>query len=144
MLIKQIRADLLAARKSGDLAGRSILTTLLSECEAVGKKSLTETTDAQVVAMVKKFIKNAEETLKLCSGSTAVEHELAIYEKYLPQQLTEDEIYNIAVEVAKIGKFHNCNMGTIMSFLKDNYNGQYDGKLASSVVRRVLETNIGE
>lgn len=63
-LIQQIKDKQIAARKSGDSLA-SLYTTLLGEASIIGKNAGNrETTDVEVVAVVKKFIKNIDETVQ--------------------------------------------------------------------------------
>lgn len=126
-LIDQIKADQLAARKARDTLHASLLTTLLGEVGIVAKNAgRTDATDEEVIATVKKFIKNNE---SIPDGARNVTHdaELHTLEEYLPKQLTRDEL----VAIKATGTF--ANKGEWMKHLKENYAGRYDGKLASEV-----------
>ena len=133
-LIAQIKEKQVAARKSASKEA-SLLTTLLGEAVAVGKNNGNrETTDAEVVAVVKKFIKNIDETVSaLISRNQDFSSFIAeknVLETFLPKQLSEAELSNIAAS--------RTGMPDFMKFLKENFNGQYDGKLASSVAKKVF------
>jgi hypothetical protein len=126
-LIDKIRENQLAARKARDTIHASLLTTLLGEVGIVAKNAgRTDATDEEVIATVKKFVKNNE---SIPDGVRNVTHdaELHILEEYLPKQLTRDELLAIK------GTRGFANKGEWMKFLKDNYAGQYDGKIASEV-----------
>jgi uncharacterized protein YqeY len=130
--MKQIKNKQIAARKEGS-ADASLLTTLLGEAAMVGKNANRETTDQEVVAVVKKFIKNIDETIAALTtrnqdaGSFLAER--AVLEKFLPLQLTELALENIAKQHKSMPEF--------MKFLKENHAGQYDGKLASTVAKKI-------
>ncbi len=133
-LIAQIKEKQINARKSGSKEA-SLLTTLLGEASAVGKNAGNrETTDAEVVAVVKKFIKNIDETISALSSrnqdSSAFVAEKKVLEEFLPKQLSEDELKKIAAG--------RSSMPDFMKYLKEQFNGQYDGKLASSVAKTVF------
>lgn len=133
-LIEKIKQDQVAARINRNSLAANLLTTLIGEAEMVGKNAGNRaSTDAEVVAVIKKFIKNAEETLdalvKARRYDEVVAQEIHILKQYLPQQLGEYELKAIAVGRA--------NMPDFMKYLKENYAGQYDGKLASTVAREV-------
>lgn len=132
-LIQTIKEQQLEARKTGD-AQAALLTTLLSEAVNVGKNDGNrETTDAEVVAVVKKFIKNLDETIVACNTrgkeAGAFIQEKQKLETFLPQQLDEQALINIA----KTGLWRG--MPDFMKHLKENFAGQYDGKLASTVAK---------
>jgi uncharacterized protein YqeY len=131
-LMIEIKEKQIAARKAGT-GEASLLTTLLGEAAMVGKNAGRETTDQEVVAVVKKFIKNIDETITALQTRNqlftqyAVERE--ILEQFLPQQLTESTLF----EVAK----SQPDMPTFMKHLKENFAGQYDGKIASMIAKKV-------
>lgn len=133
-LLKQIREDQLQARKIGDKLGATILTTLIGEASPSGNET---TDDKQVEQVIRKFSKGVKEMLQHTTDAQkqhSLESELAMYEKYLPKQLTEKELEGIIMsEVATAS-----NVGVIMGHLKANYAGQYDGKLASKVAKNLV------
>jgi uncharacterized protein len=131
-LLEQIKNNQIAARKLGDKTAASLLTTLLGEASAIGKNAGNrETTDDEVVSVIKKFIKNINETVTALvsrneDASTYIA-EREILERYLPQQLNEAQLFKLAASQESMPAF--------MKFLKENYAGQYDGKLASTVAK---------
>jgi len=133
-LIQEIKQKQIAARKAGSVEV-SLLTTLLGEASMVGKNAGRETTDQEVVAVVKKFIKNIDETVSALTsrGQDAASFlaERTVLERFLPLQLTELALMNIA-------KNHK-SMPEFMKFLKENHAGQYDGKLASIVAKNIYK-----
>jgi uncharacterized protein YqeY len=133
-LMEQIKQKQLAARKEG-LPIASLYTTLLGEAAMIGKNAGDrETTDAEVVAVVKKFIKNTNETIDALTtrGQNAEMFviERMILEEFLPQQLDE-------VQLTIIARYFK-SMPEFMKALKERYAGQYDGKLASMVAKKVF------
>jgi len=65
--------------------------------------------------------------------------ELAILERYLPQQLTEPEIEEIVRGViAETGATSMGDMGKVMSATMPHVAGVADGKVVSQIVRRQL------
>lgn len=133
-LMTQIKTRQITARKEG-LAEASLLTTLLGEASMIGKNDGgRETTDAEVVAVVKKFIKNVDETVNALTtrnqDASAYIAERAVLEFFLPMQLSEAAL----LEVAKCQK----DMPSFMKHLKENFAGKYDGKLASTVAKQVF------
>ena len=133
-LIEEIKQKQIAARKAGS-AEASLLTTLLGESAMVGKNAGRETTDQEVVAVVKKFIKNIDETVSALSSrgqdATSFLAERSILERFLPLQLTELALVNIAQ--------NHQSMPEFMKFLKENHAGQYDGKIASIVAKNIYK-----
>jgi uncharacterized protein YqeY len=144
-LIATIKADQLQARKNKDEILKPLLTTLLGEAQAVGKNDGNrESTDAEVIATVKSFLKKINETLDAIADkggdATTTLAEKAALEAYLPKQLTEEELITIVSSHvdSHVEDKSMKSMGIVMGHLKAVYDGQYDGKLASAVVRKVL------
>lgn len=136
-LLKKIAADQLAARKAGDKTATAVLTTLLGEASKLTaedhKKGVTEVTDGRVIATVKSFTANVEQTLALAPNDRKadLQRELEVLAAYVPTRLSEDDLNRI------IGNYkaEGMNLGQIMGKLKADYEGQYDGKLASSIAK---------
>lgn len=138
-LIKTIQADYLAARYAKDTLKSNLLSTLLGEAQAVGKDAGNrDATDAEVVAMIKKFIKNANQVAETArdnhAAMTNAYKEIAILDAYLPQQLMPTVIEDIITERIEAGD----NLGAIMFHFKTNYAGQYDGKIVSGTASAKL------
>ena len=79
-LLSKIRADLFTLRKEGESKNAiSLLTTLYSEAANVGLNDFKrETTDAEVIAVIKKFIKNIDECINVGSNKGV---DISQYEK---------------------------------------------------------------
>lgn len=141
-LLNEIKKNQLSARKAKASTDVSLLTTLIGDVEAVGKNAGREVTDTDVVAVVKKFIKGAEETIAVATKhnddqrlGTAV-YELAILRGYLPQQLAEDQL--TAIVGHYLADAPGAKLGDVLKRLKTEYAGQYDGALATTVVKKLL------
>jgi len=145
-LIQTIKAAQLAARKSKDAAKASVLTTLIGEAEMIGKNDGNrESTDAEVIAVVKKFVKNLDETIRVASdyrdadASEKAWAEKLVLEEFLPKQFSEDELRAIMQElVAQNGLAGPKAMGVLMKELKAGYEGLYDGAVASKLAKELL------
>ena len=140
-LLQRIKDDQVQALKDRNKVKRSSLTTLYSEAANVGlNDGKRESTDAEVVAVVKKFLNNIEDTIKaLDDVPTHIIDEQALFAEYLPTQMTEDQIVN-AIELILVDFDTPTmkDMGKVMSALKNQHAGQYDGGLASKLVRGSL------
>jgi uncharacterized protein len=145
-LLDQIRKDQLQSRKNRNELKTKLLTTLLGDVIAVGKNDGNrETTDAETVAVVKKYVKVLQENLAntMLEGGIVMlwNAELEILKGYLPQQMDVNEI-KLALNTAILdGVFAKDikSKGLAMKFLKDNFAGKYDGKEAAGAVDEVLK-----
>jgi uncharacterized protein YqeY len=150
-LLNTLKEAQVAARKSRasetDTVRANLLTTLIGEASAIGKNAGNrESTDAEVVAVAKKFLKNMEETRRLLAGKpdTAaallrLDIEQACLSEFLPKQLSTEELRAILQTLAaQSGASSAKDMGRLMKALKDQYDGQYDGKVASQLCKELL------
>jgi uncharacterized protein YqeY len=144
MLIERIRADMMEARKGSDAVAKSLLVTLYSEAQRVGKdKRNGATTDEEVMGVIRKFAANAEETQRLLQarGQNTINQtrELELLITYLPTQMTQEGLESaVRSIVSELGLSGAKAMGAVMAELKTRHAGTYDGKLASQVVKSIL------
>ena len=139
-LLSKIKDDLNNARKASDRVALTILTTLYSEAAMKGKNSGNrESTDEEVTATITKFVKNAKELLSHIEDTETkdkVASEIDIYEAYLPSQMSKEELTSVITNIMGVAEGDVIpNIGIVMKHLSANYNGRYDGKLASEIVR---------
>lgn len=144
MLIQRLFADMIAARKGNDPVAKSLLVTLYSEAAMVGKnKRNGDTTDDEVVSVIKKFASNVDETIRhleeISRDSEQQRRELDILNSYLPKQMSEGELVQAIRDIVEVlGVSGPKAMGAVMAELKKQYSGQYDGKIASNIVKSIL------
>lgn len=143
-LIGKIKADQLQARKDRDSLKATLLTTLIGEASAIGKNDGNrDVTDAEVVAVIKKFIKGIDETLVYLGDNAPLQSKVVASEKgmlevYLPKQLNAAQL-KLIVDTLNDYAGVGLSKKFIMQFLKENHAGQYDGKLASAVIDEFLK-----
>jgi uncharacterized protein YqeY len=144
-LIKQIQTDQLTARKCRDTIRANLLTTLLGEASMIGKNDGNrESTDLEVTQVIKKFSKNAQETLTIAESNSDpraeyIKAELLILDDYLPKQMTEQELRSIIQNaIDLLPEKSPKQMGVVMKDLTSSYGGTYDGQLASKLVKELL------
>lgn len=139
-LLEQIKSDQLQARIAADKTKASILTTLIGEAEMVGKNDGNrDTTDQEVIATIKKFLKNIDETIAVAGSTETLLAEKDALQVYLPRQLTEPELrVTIGNIIVTQGLSGPKAMGQLMGELKKNHAGSYDGALASRLVKELL------
>ena len=144
-LLNQIKKDQLQARKERDTVQAGLLTVLLAEATMVGKNDGNrETTDEEVISVIKKTIKNLEEVIRVANVAEAVWlaiTEREILKQYLPLQMTELVLTEIIEAMIAEHQVTNMKgMGLIMKELKAHYGGEYDGKMASDIVKKLLSS----
>lgn len=145
-LIEKIKQDQVAARKARNSGKALALTTLIGEAEAIGKTAGNRTpTDDEVVAILKKFIKNIDEVIRVADEhrewdrSDAASTEKSILSVYLPKQLTVEELKSVIEGIVfSLGDNSPKAMGKVLGSLKQSHNGLYDGATASNIVKEIL------
>ncbi len=133
MLIDKIRKDMQQAKIAKETVKSNLLSTLYAEI-FTQSKSGKEITEDDEFKIIRKFIKNADETLSFDITEEArgkLTEEKRILEAYLPAQLSKDEIEKIVSSLVAEGK----TMKEIMPYFKEKYNGLYDGRTVSELVK---------
>ncbi len=133
MLIETIRKDMQQAKLAKETVKANLLSTLYAEI-FTQSKSGKEITEDDEFKIIRKFMKNADETLSFDVSDEAkakLNEEKKILEAYLPAQLSREDIEKIVTELIAEGK----GMKEIMPYFKEKYNGLYDGRTVSELVK---------
>jgi uncharacterized protein len=126
-MIKKLKHDLLQHRKNKETNKALILSTLIGEIETLQSRDKSKSlTDGDIIKMIDKTIINTKERLQYRADEQG-ELEVLLLSSYLPKRLTEEEIKKIKID----NGFTSAK--ELMPFLKANYDGLYDGKLASKI-----------
>jgi uncharacterized protein YqeY len=131
MLVEKLRSQRMLAAKENNKVKRSILTTLLGECENLAKRNGDEINDDLIIKLSKKFINSNNESIAVKADDKLVK-ENAILEEYLPKQLSESEIRDAITDS------NQTSMGGIMGYLNKLHKGKFDGKLANKIAREFI------
>ena len=104
-----------------------------------------ELTDDEVVDVLAKQVKQRRESIDIYRDAgrddraEAEEAEAAILGEFLPEQLSEGEIADLAqAAIAETGASSPADMGRVMGVLAQRTKGRADGRVLSEVVRRLL------
>jgi uncharacterized protein YqeY len=98
--------------------------------------------DAEIVPLLAQQVKQRRETLESAKQggrqdiAAQAEHELAIINSYLPQQLPEEALKSLIEEALKAS---GPNQGLIMKYVMGKAAGAADGKLVSQLVAQRLK-----
>lgn len=129
----QVGRDRMGAMISRNTVKKNVLSTLLSELDKKSKEPnrvSPDITDNEVILAVKKLISSNIECNTI--------DENVYLECYLPKSLSNEELTNIITSEINSNSFTIKDMGKIMSHLSGNYSGQYDGKVASDIIKKQL------
>lgn len=142
MLIDDIKKKLIEARKN-KAPETDFLSLIYSESVLIGKNAGNrETTNSEVISYLTKTKKNSLLTLDMAVKNNReevannIKLEIAILEEFLPKQLSEEKLRYIIQAMINDGL---SSLGLIMKVLKANYAGQYNGKVASNIIKELLK-----
>lgn len=142
----KLMTDLKTAMKAKDQAAmRSIRAVkaaiLLAKTDGSGK----ELDEAAEIKLVQKLIKQRQESLDIYTKqgrddlAVVEKEEIAVLQKYLPAQLSEDELIPIIKDIiAQTGASSMKDMGKVMGLTTQKLAGQADGKTVSGLVKKLL------
>ena len=100
--------------------------------------------DDQVVAILRKEMKQRRETLAEIENSgredliEETKAEMAVLQKYLPAELSEDEIRKVVQETVEALSSEQRNLGSAMKAVMAKLKGKADGKVINRIVRETL------
>ena len=105
-----------------------------------------ELNDDEVLAVLVKEVKMRQDSLEEFAKAGREElveqakQEIAILRKYLPEQLSDEELKALVVEaVAETGAAGPKDMGKVMAALMPKTKGRADGKRINTMVRELLK-----
>lgn len=140
-IFARLKADQIQARKDKEAAKAALLSTAMGEMQTVASRSPDgnkDVTDALAVKVLNTFVKNLDETIKVAAPQDVdvAQIEKGILSAYIPTQLTDAELEQV-ISIAQVQ--HGAkDLKSIMSYLKDNHAGLYDGKKASDLAKARL------
>jgi uncharacterized protein YqeY len=113
----------------------SLLGVLLGEIDRLPIPRTQSPTEDQIYTIVKKLYEGAE-LLASKDWSEEAKIEYAYLKDYIKAQFGRSEIEMIISDL--VLQQPNANIGLVMKYFKDNYSGQYDGKLVSQIAKEIL------
>jgi len=140
---QQLKEELKLAMKAQDRLRLDTIRAVLSEIQYEEmQRSVTELTPTDCLNIVQRELKKRHEAIQFAEQSNRTEAkdqllaEIKILEAFLPKQLSAAELETMIVTMKDTDP--NLSLPLVMKHLKENFAGQYDGKSASEVAKRVL------
>ena len=145
-LEERIQKDLASAMKNRQenalAALRSIKTAIQNEKT---NGTYHELTDADVVGLIQKLIKQRKESMDIYSQAGRDEladkeqKEMFVLMEYVPKQLTEEEVeVKVKEIIAETGASSMKDMGKVMGLATQRMKGLAEGKTISQIVKNLL------
>ena len=141
----KIIEDIKSAMKSQDKVALAVVRMLKSDIQMAELNKKSELTDDEIVSIVSKQIKMRKDSIKEFEKGNRndlieqSEQEIKILEKYLPEQVTEEEVTDIINNVfSKVNPTSYSDMGKIMGALTPLVKGKADMGIVSKIVKEKL------
>ena len=123
-----------------------LVVSAIKDAEIAGRtKDQKEITDSDITAILKKMIKQRNESCEVYKKAGRNEllenetKEIKVISFFLPKQLSEEETKKICADVIKsVGASSMKDMGKVMGALKSKYSDTLDFSKVSSIIKELL------
>ena len=140
-----LKNDLYAAMRTNDTLRKRVIRLLISSIELAEVAKGSKLTDSEFIALVQKEIKTKNDTIVDAEKANRPEmvkeqrEEIKVLEVYLPKQLSEAELVQLAEEVIQeTGATSPKDMGKVLKVLIPKLAGRATNQDASRVVKDCL------
>ncbi len=144
-LKQQISDDMKAAMRAKETARLGAIRLLLAAMKQREVDERIELTDADVVAIIEKMLKQRRDSISQYEAAgrqdlaDVEKFEVSILQTYMPQQLSEAEIVSaIAEAIAATGAVGPQDMGKVMGVVKPKLAGRADMGKVSGLIKAQL------
>lgn len=142
---ERILTDLITAMKMKDKDSLSVLRMIKGSMQLDEIKLKRELNDEEVIAVIAKQIKTRKESItefEKGNRQDLIEQankEIDILNKYMPEQLNEDELNKIITDVfAAVTPSGPSDMGKIMGLVAPKVKGKADLSLVNKLIKKKL------
>ena len=137
--------ELKTAMREKDEMKKNVVTMVRAAVKQVEVDNRVELDDEGIVEIIAKEVKKRKDALPEYEKSgredaiTSLKAEIDYLMKYLPEQLSEDEVKAIVIDtIAETGAAGMKDMGKVMSAVIAKTKGRADGKIISQLVKANL------
>ncbi len=151
MLRERLQAALKEASEKGDNRAAATLRLVLAALDERDRSAREEggregVDDAAIVAMLRKMIEQRRAEIARCEASARVEEaereaeEIAVLERFLPPQMSEEEIaHAVDVAIDELDAHSLKDTGRVIAALKSRFDGHMDLRRAKRMVCERLD-----
>ena len=149
-LEKRIQADMVAAMKAKEAVKLSSLRAIEAAImlAKTAEGATGEVSDQDIVKIIQKLVKQRKESAQQYNDAGRPElaanevAEMEAMEVYLPKQLSEAEVEAELVKIiAEVGATQPSEMGKVMGVATKRLAGLADGRVISTLVKKLLSQN---
>ena len=137
-----LQSDMQAAMKARAMDKVYVLRGLIAAIKnAKVEKQVGSLPEADIAALIRKEINKRSEALEFARRANRAdlvhqnETEIGFLQAYLPQQLSADALEALIRGLSN--ELGTTQIGPIMAKLRERHAGQFDGKLASELIRKL-------
>ncbi len=141
----QIRADMIAAMKSGQKDRLRVVRLIMAAIKQIEIDQRIELDDAATLVVLNKMVKQRHDSVTQFRDGGREDlakiesDEIVVLEAYLPEQMSESELDQMIDEIiAATGAESMRDMGKVMGLIKQKAEGRADIGVASSKVKARL------
>ena len=145
MLKEKLMEELKEAMKNKDTIKKNTVQMVRAAILQIEKDKGIELTDEQIIELISKEVKKRKDSIADYEKGgredlvNQINEEISYLEKYLPKQLTEEEITVIVKQIiAELGATTMKDMGKVMKAAKEKMGVTADGKTINKVVKENL------
>jgi hypothetical protein len=144
-LLDTINQDLKAAMLNKDVVTRDTLRMLISDIKKFEIDEKVEADDAKISTLINKNVKQRRDSIEQFKNGgrddlvANEQNQLDVILKYLPKQLSEQEIQSLIQEgITAVSAESMQDMGKLMGHLKPQFEGKADMSIVSKLVKELL------
>ena len=142
MTNQELHDQMVAAMKAKDKVRLSIIRQVMAEVKSVEVNERRDATEEDVNSMIKRLIKQTNETLEMSrkagnnqERTDTLEEQVKILESLLPAQLSGDALVELIERtIAEVGAATRKDMGKVMGALNKATGGNFDKAAAAKEV----------
>jgi uncharacterized protein YqeY len=146
MTIKeQIDADYITAYKAKDITAKTALSSIKAAITNAFKSNVTwDATDDEIIKIINKGIKQREESIKMYETAGRQElvdkerDEMEVLKKYMPTQMTSDEITLALKEILQDLSVAIKNQQALVGKTIGEFNKRYQGRADIGTVKNIV------
>jgi uncharacterized protein YqeY len=147
MKLKELlQANLVSAMKANDLDSKHIIRAVMTSAKYAQIDSTVEQTDEDMIKVIQKEIKLRNDAIEEAQKGNRQDivdinqREIKLLEKYLPEQLTEDEIRTLLAQILEESGMHSPKeLGKLMPLAIQKISGRSPNALVSKLLREMLQ-----
>ena len=145
--IAQAMKDALKSKDQATLSTIRLIVAALKDRDIAARSDNNHDgiSDDEILSMLQTMIKQRNESAKMYEDggrpelAEAEKAEIVLIQKFLPEQLSHDDIENAITEaIAHTNAASIKDMGKVMAHLKEQHAGQMDFSAASQMVKAAL------